>query len=64
MPVEHEFETTLGDELSVADLGNATYKVVETFVDTVDDLITFTHRIELHHADDLWQMGLTDDDPS
>lgn len=50
----HEFETTLGDELTTDDLLNATFKVVETFVDLDQfDRVVFTHRIELHMPDDL-----------
>lgn len=51
---EHEFETTLGDELSPRDLIGATYKVVETYVDVDEDgdEVSFTHRVELHTTDD------------
>lgn len=50
----HEFETTLGDELTTKDLAGATWKVVETFADVDDegDDVTFTHRIELWQTDD------------
>ena len=46
---KHEFETTVGDELLPAELGAATYKVVDTFVDydPDEDTLVFTHRIEL-----------------
>jgi hypothetical protein len=53
---DHEFETTLGDELAIQDLANATYRVVETFVTFVDfelpHRVVFTHRVELHQTDD------------
>lgn len=61
METVHEFETTLGDELHPRDLADATYKVVETFVtfmpDTPqdpqdDDMLVFTHRVELWQTDD------------
>lgn len=54
MAVQHEFETTLGDELTSKDLANATYKVVETYVGLdLDGLsVVFTHRIELERTDD------------
>jgi len=51
--VSHEFETTQGDELLPQDLRNATFKVVETFVDLdPQDRVVFTHRVELHLTDD------------
>jgi hypothetical protein len=58
MQIEHHFETTTGDELTVDDLMNATYRIVETMVD-IDEpgrgrppVTVFTHRIELHSTDD------------
>lgn len=57
----HEFETTQGDELTAFDLKNATYKVVETYVDIDEDGIpVFTHRIEVHHVDYLTEGSLED----
>ena len=52
--VEHEFETTQGDELAVIDLKDATWKVVETYVDLdyEDGHVVFTHRIEVHALDE------------
>lgn len=50
--IKHEFETTLGDELSDKDLEGASFRVVQTFVDNDEGDITFTHRIELHSTDD------------
>jgi hypothetical protein len=56
-----EFETTQGDELSVKDLKNATWKVVETYLDLDEnDRPVFTHRIEVHSIDDLTADGLED----
>ena len=55
----HEFETLQGDELSPEDMRNATWKVVETFVNVrdLDDYeicdVVFTHRIEVHWLDEL-----------
>lgn len=48
----HEFESTDGDEMSVSDLRESTWKVVETYVDLdLAGQVTFTHRIELHSVD-------------
>jgi hypothetical protein len=66
MEVRHEFETTQGDELAEQDLRNASWKVVETYVDidpgmgglTDVETIVFTHRIEVHSLDDLAIGGL------
>ena len=53
MNTTHEFETTEGDELLLTDLRDATWRVVETFVDLdIDDNLVFTHRIEVHMFDD------------
>jgi hypothetical protein len=53
LPWRHEFELSgTGDEVGPEDLGEATYKVTDTYVDVQDGFIIFTHRVELHVTDD------------
>lgn len=55
MTARHEFETLSGDELSEQDLWDATWQVHFTFVDIDQDIdqVVFTHRVSVHHLDDL-----------
>ena len=49
-----EFETTQGDELSLDDMKNATWKVVETYFDIDEEgHNVLTHRVEIHSLDAL-----------
>jgi len=49
-----EFETTEGDELSLDDMRNATWKVVETYFDVDEEgRGVLTHRVEIHSLDAL-----------
>lgn len=55
----HEFETAhTGDELARDEMRNATWKVIETYVDIDGDWIVFTHRVEVHGIDDLMIEGM------
>ena len=50
---EHEFETMIGDELSVRDLKGATWRVQQTYADVDESgTLVFTHRIEIQTTDD------------
>lgn len=65
--VEHEFELhSTGDEIDPSELGDATYKVVETYIDTdaLQGKVVFTHRIELHSTDDQLIADWPEDDDS
>lgn len=59
MAVRHEFETTQGDELTLADLRGASWRVVETMLDLDGEGPTpvFTHRIEVHSVDAVAELG-------
>ena len=57
-----EIETTQGDELSLRDLKNATWKVVEIYLDIdEEERAVFTYRVEVHSLDDLTTDGLEED---
>lgn len=60
MTARHEFETMQGDEVSIGDLANATWKVMETFLDIDEGVPVFTHRLDLQHLDDLTQATIED----
>jgi len=50
---DHEFETMIGDELSVRDLKGATWRVQQTYADVDESgTLVFTHRIEIQTTDD------------